>query len=230
MELALLHHQLPPPTFSAVFAIGPAQLSLFSFLTTPELLLLRCDEETKEWVEAFTRHERRVRNVDVAAGCHVPVLRYLTTPCDALDCEHCGQRCVISERADGDYQHGWHCDAKLACSGEWHAPGAERWCCMTCVEDGCFECCPRDTMAGIALEDSTVRLAMGEYDLGEGACLNLETEGMRLLGEEGVVITRAADRQFAVQTSAEGVVIEKVAVRCFAEHNAAVDVAAARRR
>ena len=36
---------------------------------------------------------------------------------------------------------------------------------------------------------------------------------MRLLGEEGVVLTRAGDDEYVVYTEAEGVVIEKVSIR-----------------
>ena len=36
---------------------------------------------------------------------------------------------------------------------------------------------------------------------------------MRLLGEEGVVLTRAGDNEYVVYTEAEGVVIEKVSIR-----------------
>ena len=100
--------------------------------------MLRVDEETREWTDAFIRHESRVRVVDVAAGVHVRVLRYLTTAPDRQDCGRCGQRCEHSDRADCDYQHGWHCDAMSACNGEWHAPGTERWHCTTCVNDSCF--------------------------------------------------------------------------------------------
>jgi len=63
------------------------------------------------------------------------VLLWLVARPDKLGCTACGQRCQISGRADGDYLYGWHCDAKFMCSGEWHAPGTERWCCTTCVND-----------------------------------------------------------------------------------------------
>ena len=45
----------------------------------------------------------------------------------------------------------------------------------------------------VAVVGGTVRLAVGEYALGEGASLRLKTKGMRPLGEEGVVITRAVN-------------------------------------
>lgn len=37
----------------------------------------------------------------------------------------------------------------------------------------------------------TIRLAVGEYAFGEGGFLDLRTERLRLLDEEGVAITRA---------------------------------------
>jgi len=85
MELALLRH--PPPTFSSVFCIGPCQLALFEHVSTPDLLLLRVDTETRGWVEEYVAHERRVREVDVLQGVHVQVLRYLCN--GALRCKGC---------------------------------------------------------------------------------------------------------------------------------------------
>ena len=122
MELALLRH--PPPTFSSVFCIGPCQLALFEHVSTPDLLLLRVDTETRGWVEEYVAHERRVREVDIRAGVHVQVLRYLTWPADGLVCADCNERCVLSDSVDGDYQFGWLCDTKMRCSGEYHEPGS----------------------------------------------------------------------------------------------------------
>ena len=65
---------------------------------------------------------------------------------------------------------------------------------------------------GIAVVDGTIQLAAGEYNLGEGSQLQLQTKGMRLLGEEGVAITRSVNREFLVEVRAEFVVIEKVAI------------------
>ena len=65
---------------------------------------------------------------------------------------------------------------------------------------------------GIAVVGAAVRLAVG-HALGEGVALHLDTKGLRLLGEESVLITRAVENEFVVQTDAEGVVIEKVAIR-----------------
>ena len=60
-----------------------------------------------------------------------------------------------------------------------------------------------------------MRLAAGEYDLGDES-LWLRTEGLRLLGEEGVAITRAIDDECVVYVEAEGVVIERVAIETVA--------------
>jgi len=85
-----------------------------------------------------------------------------------------------------------------------------------------------------ALEDGTIRLAAGVYDLGAGAVLEVITKRLRLLGDEdklvhppqlrgeGAVIRRDVDDGFAVETFSEGVVIEQVSVRSLAESNMAV--------
>ena len=68
-----------------------------------------------------------MRKIDVRKGVHVRVLRYLATSSDVEDSLNCKRRCVISDRADGDYQYGWYCDLQRECSGEkWHAPGTKR--------------------------------------------------------------------------------------------------------
>jgi len=205
MELALLRR--PPQTFSNVFCIGPCQLALFEHVSTPDLLLLRVDAETRGWVEEYVAHERRVREVDVRQGVHVKVLRYLTWPADELICADCNKGCVLSHLADGDYQFGWHCDTKLRCIGEYHEPGTERWLCSCVQSDSCFACMPRETFS-VAVDGCTVRLAAAVYDLGEGLPVILQTKGMKLLGEEGVAITRSGSTAFAVRVMAEDVVIE----------------------
>ena len=43
--------QRPPPDFSAVFSIGPCQEQLFATLTRPQLLQMRVDAETRQWVD-----------------------------------------------------------------------------------------------------------------------------------------------------------------------------------
>ena len=75
----------------------------------------------------------------------------------------------------------------------------------------------------IALVDGTIRLAVGMYAFGIVA-LHLRTKGMRLLGEEGVLITHTVAEEEAIHTVAPDVVIEKVAVHRITEGNGAVQV------
>jgi len=84
---------------------------------------------------------------------------------------------------------------------------------------------PADVLAGVQLQllrrlvDEEFALVDGTIQLGQA--LFLKTEELRLLGEEGMVITRADDPRdgITVCTWAEDVVIEKVAVRRFAVIN-----------
>jgi len=66
----------PPPTFSALFSIGPVQENLFSSLTRVELVLLvrTLNRECKEWVDAELQHVGyTMRPVDMPQ--RVPLLR-----------------------------------------------------------------------------------------------------------------------------------------------------------
>jgi len=199
----------PPPTLLSV--LGQCIDHRDLLLDTISLHFLAATRrELREWVWAILG-ERRVTEADVLAGKGAAVAGFAVQP-DGLprlraavrDLHPCQRRLPARLTLQR---------AKFACSGEWNEPGTERWHCTACAADCCFDCWPRDTTTGIALEDSTVRLAAGEFDLGEGKELRLLTDGLRLLGEDGVVITRAVDKKFAVITRAKGVVIEKVAIR-----------------
>jgi len=171
------------------------------------------------------RNERRVTAVDVAAGVHVRVLRFLVRPLSAADCTKCSQPLVKSSElrvVDEAYTTGWWCDI---CNKNGSAgAGIARLCCHACKSDLCCECYSgHGDVPGLAVEDTTIRLVAASYDLGEGAPLRLMTKGMRLLGEDGVVITRAVNAEYVVHTQA-GVAIEKVAVHSFTETNSTVTV------
>ena len=80
MELALKQ----PPSFIALFSIGPVQEALFGSLTTVELLLKvrALNRQGRQWVEAELLHAggedalgRAIRAADIASGIHVALLR-----------------------------------------------------------------------------------------------------------------------------------------------------------
>ena len=80
--MAAMATRRPPPSFSALFSIGPVQEALFETLTRPQLLKLvrTLSTECRDWVDAELRHADAsglaIRPADLAAGLQVPLLQH----------------------------------------------------------------------------------------------------------------------------------------------------------